>query len=145
MTSALLKKVVRTVTDIHISIYRMSSGKLVNRVANLPLLLLTTNGRKSGKPRTTPIVYVLEGHNYLVAASTGGLDRQPDWYLNLRHQPTAKIEIGKQIIDVDVTITEGEERTWLYQRFKDASDNFAKYEQRTDRVIPVVRLSPIVN
>jgi deazaflavin-dependent oxidoreductase (nitroreductase family) len=143
MTASFLKRVVRIVTNLHIGLYRMSSGKLANRVANLPLLLITTYGRKSRKPRTNPIVYIQEGQNYLVAASTGGMDWHPDWYLNLRQTPQAKIEIGSKVFDVHAEFTTGEERTRLYEKFKAASNNFVKYEARTNRVIPVVRLSPI--
>ena len=143
MASPLLKKAIRAVTALHIGIYRLSGGKLVNRVANLPLLLITTYGRKSGKPRTSPIVYIQEGQSYLVAASAGGMDWHPDWYLNMKHKPQAKIETGARAFEVCAEITEGEERTRLYEKFKAASDNFVKYEQSTSRVIPVVRLTPV--
>jgi deazaflavin-dependent oxidoreductase (nitroreductase family) len=142
MASPLLKKVIRIVTDLHIGVYRMSMGKVVNRVANLPLLLITTYGRKSGKSRTSPIVYIQEGQAYLVAASAGGMDWHPDWYLNIRQTPQAKIEIGGKVFDVRAEITTGEERTRLYEKFKAASNNFVKYEASTSRVIPVVRLIP---
>ncbi|MCC6457438.1 MAG: nitroreductase family deazaflavin-dependent oxidoreductase [Caldilineaceae bacterium] len=142
MASTLLKRVIRLVTDAHIALYRMSSGKLVNKVANLPLLLITTAGRKSGKLRTSPIVYIKDGPDYLVAASAGGMDWHPDWYLNLRNNPKAKIQVGQKVLDVTATMPKGEERTRLYEKFKVASNNFVKYEQSTSRVIPVVRLTP---
>jgi deazaflavin-dependent oxidoreductase (nitroreductase family) len=143
MASPLLKRVIRIVTDLHIGVYRMSKGKLVNRIANLPLLLITTYGRKSGKARTSPIVYIQEGQSYLVAASAGGMDWHPDWYLNMKQRPEARIEIGGKAFEVRAEITTGEERTRLYEKFKAASDNFVKYEASTSRVIPVVRLTPI--
>jgi deazaflavin-dependent oxidoreductase (nitroreductase family) len=123
----------------------MSGGKLANRIANLPLLLITTAGRKSGKLRTSPIVYIKDGKDYLVSASAGGMDWHPDWYLNLKNNPKAKIQVGKQILNVTATMPKGEERTRLYEKFKAASNNFVKYEQNTTRVIPVVRLTPTGN
>ena len=142
MTSALLKRVVRLVTSLHAALYRRSSGKFANRVANLPVLLLTTFGRKSGKPYTTPVVYVMDGQDYLVSASAGGGDRDPGWYLNLKTRPEARIEVGNTAFDVQATMAEGEERTQLYEKFKAASSNFVKYEKSTSRVLPVIRLTP---
>jgi deazaflavin-dependent oxidoreductase (nitroreductase family) len=128
---------------VHVALYRMSKGKFANRIANLPILLLTATGRKSGKQQTTPVVYVKDGEDYLIAASMGGMDWNPAWYHNLKGNPEAKIEVGDKAFDVKAVITEGEERTRLYEQFKTASDNFVQYEQKTSRVIPVIRLRPV--
>jgi deazaflavin-dependent oxidoreductase (nitroreductase family) len=108
----------------------------------LPVLLITTVGRKSGKPHTNPIVYLRDGEDYLVTGSAGGMDWNPNWYHNLKAHPDVKVEIGPQAFDLHAIITEGEERNQLYERFKAASSNFAKYEKGTNRVIPVIRLRP---
>jgi deazaflavin-dependent oxidoreductase (nitroreductase family) len=123
----------------------MSGGKFANTIANLPILLITTYGRKSGKPRTNPIVYLKDGQDYLVSASVGGIDWHPGWYFNLRNKPEAKIQVGDKILKVTATITDGEERTGLYEKFKAASSNFVKYEKGKSRVIPVIRLTPTNN
>jgi deazaflavin-dependent oxidoreductase (nitroreductase family) len=120
----------------------MSAGKFANKIANLPILLITTFGRKSGKPHTNPVVYLESGQDYLVSASAGGMDWHPGWYLNLKNQPRAKIEIGNKTFDVRAEIIEGEERVRLYEKFKAASSNFSKYEKGTSREIPVIRLTP---
>ena len=125
---------------VHNGLYRMSSGKFANKAANLSILLITTIGRKSGKLYTNPVVYLNEGEDYLVAASAGGSDWHPDWYLNLLKTPEAKIEIGKMNIKVLATIVEGEDRNRLYGKFIAASSNFIKYEKNTSRVIPVILL-----
>lgn len=141
MASPSLKRVLRAANSGHVALYRLSGGKLANRVANLPILLITTVGRRSGKPHTNPVVYLNEGQDYLVSASTGGMTWNPSWYFNLRSQPEAKIQVGDQTFKVKATIIDGEERTRLYEKFKAASSNFVKYEKSANRTIPVIRLT----
>ena len=86
MASALLRRIMRPVNSIHVALYRMSRGRTAGHAAGLPLLLLTTTGRKSGKPHTNPVAYLNEGPDYLVSASTGGMTWHPGWYFNLRGQ-----------------------------------------------------------
>ena len=128
------------VNKVHNSLYRMSSGKFANKVANLPILLITTIGRQSGKLYTNPVVYLKEGEDYLVSASAGGMDWHPGWYLNLLKRPEVKIEIGGMVSEVTATVVKGEERNRLYEKFMAASSNFIKYKKNTSRVIPVIRL-----
>jgi deazaflavin-dependent oxidoreductase (nitroreductase family) len=140
--SAPQKKVMKAANRVHVALYRASSGKFAGRIANLPILLITTSGRKSGKPYTNPVVYIKDGQDYLVTASAGGMDWHPGWYFNLKNKPEARIQIGGQAFDVQAVIVDGEERTGLYERFKAVSSNFVKYEKGTSRVIPVIRLIP---
>jgi len=88
-------------------------------------------------------VYVRNNGDYLIAASKGGADSHPAWYLNLEASSEAQVEVEDKVFTVQVTVTEGEERTQLYGKFKVAGDHFATYEQNTQRTIPVVRLTPI--
>ena len=134
--------VLNIANNIHVGLYRMSGGKFANKMANLPVMLITTFGRKSGKPHTNPVVYIEAEQDYLVSASAGGMDWHPGWYLNLKNTPEAKIEIGDKTFNVQAVIIEGEERVRLYGKFKAASSNFSKYEKGTTRVIPVIRLTP---
>jgi deazaflavin-dependent oxidoreductase (nitroreductase family) len=143
MASTFFNTVMTLGKAVHVGLYRLSRGKFANRIANLPILLLTTTGRKSGKSRTTPVVYVKDGDDYVVAASVGGMDWNPAWYHNLKSNPQAKIEIGDKVFNVKAVITEGDERNRLYEQFKAASDNFVQYEKKTNRVIPVIRLKPV--
>jgi deazaflavin-dependent oxidoreductase (nitroreductase family) len=133
--------VLNIANNIHVGLYRMSGGKFANKIANLPIMLITTFGRKSGKPHTNPVVYLEDGQDYLVSASAGGMDWHPGWYLNLKNRPEAKVEIGDKTFNVQAVIIEGEERVRLYGKFKAASSNFSKYEKGTSRVIPVIRLT----
>lgn len=129
-----LKRVLNIANSIHVALYRMSGGKFANQIANLPVLLITTFGRKSGKPHTNPVVYIEAGQDYLVSASAGGMDWHPGWYLNLKNSPEVKIEIGDKRFNVQAVIMDGEERSRLYEKFKAASSNFLKYEKDTSRV-----------
>lgn len=138
-----LRRVLNIANGIHVALYRMSGGKFANQIANMPVLLITTFGRKSGKPHTNPVVYIEDGQDYLVSASTGGMDWHPGWYLNLKNSSEVKIEIAGKAFNVEAVIMDGEERMRLYEKFKAASSNFVKYEKSTSRVIPVIRLTRI--
>jgi deazaflavin-dependent oxidoreductase (nitroreductase family) len=140
MASAALKRVLKAANGVHVALYRISGGRFANQIANLPILLITTVGRKSDKQYTHPVVYIQDGQEYLVSASTGGMDWNPGWYYNLRKRPEATIQIGNQRFSVKAVIAEGEQRTHLYAKFKAASSNFVKYEKATSRLIPVIRL-----
>ena len=140
--SKTMKRVMKIANGLHVALYRASGGKFASEVAGMPLLLMSTVGRKSGKRHTNPIAYLRDGQDYLVAASVGGMDWNPGWYFNLRDQPQATITVGSQSLDVKATIATGDERTQLYEKFKTASSNFVKYEQKTSRIIPVIRLTP---
>jgi F420H(2)-dependent quinone reductase len=85
----------RTLNRIHIFLYRSSGGKILGRIVGSPVLLLTTTGRKSGKPRTIPLVYLVDGENYVVIASD-----DPAWHKNLQNRAPVSIEVQKQKIPV---------------------------------------------
>ena len=142
MASTALNMVLKTANGAHVGLYRMTGGKFANRIAGLPILLITTYGRKSGKPRTHPVVYLRDGRDFVVSASAGGMDWHPGWYFNLKSRPEARIQVGDQTMAVRATILEGAERDRMYDKFKAASSNFVKYEKGTSRVIPVIRLTP---
>jgi deazaflavin-dependent oxidoreductase (nitroreductase family) len=137
-----LMKVMKVANGMHVALYRMSGGKFANRIANMPVLLITTYGRKSGKPHTNPVVYIKDDQDFLVSASAGGMNWHPGWYFNLRNKPEIKIQVGNDTINVKANVVEGDERTRLYDKFKTASSNFVKYEKGTSRIIPVIRLTP---
>ena len=143
MPSKALKLALRTANRMHVSLYRISGGKLANQVAGMPVLLITTWGRKTGRAHTNPVVYLRDGDDFLVTASAGGMDMQPGWYLNLKTNPRAVIQVRDQTVDVMATILVGTERDQLYEQFKAAGSNFVKYGKNTSRVIPVIRLIPV--
>ena len=92
----ILRAMIRAVAPLHRRLYRASGGRLGRNWANdrMPVLLLTTTGRRTGQARTWPVGYLLDGQAYVIVASNGGLPKHPAWFLNLQATPRATIEVG---------------------------------------------------
>jgi deazaflavin-dependent oxidoreductase (nitroreductase family) len=120
--------------------FRANDGKVGGPFEGAPVLLLTATGAKSGERRTTPVVYLQDGDRMVIFASKGGAPNNPGWYHNLRVNPSATVEVGSEKVDVDAVVTEGEERERLFRRQAEIFPQFADYEQKTTRQIPVVAL-----
>ena len=105
-------------------------------------LILHTVGRRSGQPRRTPLSYTKDGATYIVIASDGGSPRHPDWYLNLQADPNADVDVGGRRWRVEAETVTGDERDRLWDQAVRSYGGYAGYQARTDRQIPVVRLSP---
>ena len=125
----------------HRAVYRITRGRLLGRVAGMPVLLLTTTGRRSARPRTTPLTYFHEGDDLVVVASNGGEDTPPAWWLNLRAEPRATITIGTRSEPVTAREATGGERARLWPVITGVNPGYAAYARRTTRPIPVVLLS----
>lgn len=136
-----LMKIGRSANKLHVALYRRSGGKFAARIANLPVMVITTYGRVTGRPTSNAIVYIKENEDYIVSATNGGADWAPGWYLNLKVRQQANIQVGDAAFNVRASILQGVERNQEYQKFIAASPQFAKYEQKTSRLIPVIRLS----
>ncbi len=106
------------------------------------MLLLTTAGRKTAKPWTTPIGYIRDGSSYVVIASNAGSDRHPGWYLNLQQNPVARIQIGNRVLSVRAETAHGDRRQRFWSQVIAAAPGYAAYEARTTREIPLVILTP---
>jgi len=106
-----------------------------------PLLLLNTIGAKSGELRVKPVMYLKDGNRYLVFASKGGYPTNPDWYHNLKAHPDIQIEIGDEIINTHAEEVLGPERDALYSRQSKLYPQFAEYQRKTKRTIPVIALT----
>jgi F420H(2)-dependent quinone reductase len=132
----------RILSGVHGRSYRLTSGKVGGRVAGMPVLLLTTTGRKSGQLRTQPLAYTRAGEGYAVIASKGGAPQHPLWYLNLRANPLAEITVGRDTHKVRARDAEGEERERLWRRLADLYPGYDRYALKTSRQIPVVVLEP---
>jgi deazaflavin-dependent oxidoreductase (nitroreductase family) len=109
----------------------------------MPVLLLTTIGRKTGKTRTQPLTYTLTGERYAVIASKGGANQHPLWYLNLRANPLAEVTVGGETRAVRARDAEGDERERLWRQLADVYPGYDRYAQKTHRRIPVVVLEPV--
>jgi deazaflavin-dependent oxidoreductase (nitroreductase family) len=107
-----------------------------------PLLVLRHTGAKSGVSRVNPVGYLGDAPRYLIFASNGGAPSNPDWYHNLKAQPNTRIEVGSETIDVVAEEATGEERDRLFARGADRFPDLAKHVRKTDRVIPVIVLTP---
>lgn len=127
----------------HAAIYRASRGRIGGRIPGLPsLLLLDHVGAKSGKLRTTPLVYMPDGESLLIVASKGGHSRHPGWLHNLRRHPLTEVQIGSRRVKVRAREADEDERRLLWPKASKYNPHWARYRQRTDREIPLVLLEP---
>jgi F420H(2)-dependent quinone reductase len=125
------------ITRLHVGVFRASRGRVGGRIWGLPILLLTTTGRRSGRQRTTPLCYVPHGEAYVVIASNGGAARHPDWWLNLLHTPRATIEAGRVTEAVRAREAASEERRLLWAEITSIAPGYLRYQERTRRTIPL--------
>ncbi|HEY2072991.1 MAG TPA: nitroreductase family deazaflavin-dependent oxidoreductase [Gaiellaceae bacterium] len=135
----------RILGGVHRRVYRLTGGRLGGRIAAMPVLLLTTVGRTTGKSRTQPLAYTRVDDAYAVIASKGGAARHPLWYLNLRANPLAEVTVGRETHAVRARDAEGEERERLWRRLADVYSGYDRYARKTNRRIPVVVLEPLAS
>lgn len=133
---------IRSFSALNRGLLRASRGRLGNRFRGAPLVLLTTTGRKTGKPRTWPLLTVRDGDSYVFSASNSGHDHHPSWYLNLEADPAVTIEDRGRKIRGRARIVTGDERAAWYQRFVEVYPTYDQYADATDREIPVVIVEP---
>jgi deazaflavin-dependent oxidoreductase (nitroreductase family) len=120
--------------------FRANGGRVGGPFEGAPLLLLTSIGAKSGEARTTPLMYLPDGERIVIFASKAGAPTNPAWYHNLLANPSATVEVGGDIFDVDVSVATGDERERLFSQQSALRPQFADYAQKTTRQIPVVVL-----
>jgi deazaflavin-dependent oxidoreductase (nitroreductase family) len=126
----------------HIRVYRETAGERGHRWHGATVLLLTTQGRSSGEPRTTPLIYRADGERWIVVASKGGAPANPSWFENLAANENATIEVMDQTVPVRATVAEGPERGRLWSLMTEDWPAYDDYQARTDREIPLVVLAP---
>lgn len=126
-----------------ISEFRANQGKVSGQLANMPVLLLTMTGAKSGRTITKPLVYSKDGDRIVIIASFAGGPKNPPWYNNLVANPEATVEVGSDRFRVRATVTSGEERQRLFDRQAEQMPVFTEYQQKTTRQIPVLVLTRI--
>ena len=127
---------------IHVFLYRASGGRIGGRFKAAPVLLLTTTGRKSGKRRTTPLLYGEDAGRYVIVASVGGAPKHPAWYLNLRADAAAAIQVGGRTHAVRAATATPEERARLWTVMTRIYAPYDDYQAKTSREIPLVILTP---
>ena len=134
--------VLRLMSATHTFWYQVSGGIFGAKAFGVPVLLLTTTGRKSGRKRTTPLLYLRDGDNFVIVASKGGSDQHPAWFLNLRANPKAEIMAGRTRMPVRAEIANDEKRARLWPLLVQMYGNYDDYQKSTARKIPVVILHP---
>lgn len=137
--------IIKWMSRINVRLYRATGGRLGGkwRVGSafpwgIPVCLLTTTGRKSGQPRTSPLLFLEDGDRVVLVASQGGLPKNPMWYLNIRANPEVTVQIRSNVRTMQARVASDEERAALWPRLVDLYADFDNYQAWTDRQIPVV-------
>jgi F420H(2)-dependent quinone reductase len=135
-------KLVKTFVDLNVRVYRLTDGRMGGKVKGAPVLLLDHLGRKTGRARTAPVLYLRDGADLVIVGSRGGSDAMPAWFLNLMSTPSTTVQVGSERRAVVARQATAEEKQRLWPRLVEMYDEYAVYQQRTKREIPVVILSP---
>ena len=127
--------------DEHVRRYRETGGEVGHEWREgSTILLLTTKGRNSGQPRTTPLIYAQDGDRYVIVASKGGAPDNPGWYENLAKTPEVELQVRDDVFADQARTAEGEERERLWRKANEVWSHYDEYQTKTDREIPVVVL-----
>ena len=132
---------IRLIGRLHAWLWKLAGGKLGNAFGRAPFMMLTTKGRKTGRSRATPVLYLQDGPDLIVVASFGGNDMHPAWYLNLEQCAEAEVLIKGERRRVVARRVSPEEKKVIWPRLVKKHPNFDIYQQRTSREIPLLRLS----
>jgi deazaflavin-dependent oxidoreductase (nitroreductase family) len=130
--------------EAHVRRYRETGGEVghIWREGST-ILLLTTTGRTSGEKRTVPLIYARDGERYVIIASKGGAPDHPGWYKNLDKEPDVELQVKSEVFPARAHTAQGEERERLWRKANEVWPQYADYEKRTQRQIPVVVLERI--
>jgi deazaflavin-dependent oxidoreductase (nitroreductase family) len=123
--------------------FRANAGHVGGMFDAMPILLLHHLGAKSGESRVNPLAYQADGGRYVIFASKAGAPTNPGWYYNLKAHPDTTVEVGADTLQVSASEASGEERERLYRTQAERMPQFVEYAQKTDRVIPVIVLTPV--
>lgn len=132
----------RLAIRLHRVVYRLTGGRVLGRIGHLEQVLLTTTGRTTGQPRTTPLAVTVVGDRLALVASDGGADRDPGWYRNLVAHPDVVVQRGAGHHPMRARTATGDERAELWSAVVANYAGYAAYQAKTDRQIPVVVLTP---
>jgi deazaflavin-dependent oxidoreductase (nitroreductase family) len=130
-------------TKFHKAVFRASNGRIGGKGFGMPVVILTTTGRKSGKKRETMLTTpVHDEKQVILVASYGGDDRHPTWFLNLRDDPKVELTMAGKTRPMTARVASSEEKAELWPRVLEAYKGYGQYQKRTDRDIPLVILEP---
>jgi F420H(2)-dependent quinone reductase len=133
-------RAVNALTRLHVAAYRRSGGRIGGSWAGAPVLLLEHVGRRSGQPRTTPLLFLEDGDDLVIVGSRGGSDAPPAWWLNLESQPRTTVQVGPRRREVEARTASPEEKERLWPRVVEMYSDYDTYRRRTERDIPLVIL-----
>ena len=129
-----------------IRLYRLSLGRIGGSFGwmggPMPVLLLTTTGRRSGKRRTAVLGYLFDGERYVVVGSNNGEPSDPAWLMNIRSQPRVTIQVRERVLEATGSVAEPDDRARLWAELMRVGPGYGRYETMTTREIPLVFLTP---
>lgn len=132
---------VKLLSTLHTSLYRLTAGRIGRRLVQNDMLLLTTTGRNTGSDHTVPLLYLRDDDRLVIIASYGGRPSHPEWYLNLESNPDASVQILGEHREVVASTMSADEREVWWPTIVAAYRDYAVYQARTSRAIPVVLLT----
>jgi deazaflavin-dependent oxidoreductase (nitroreductase family) len=134
---------IKLVNALHRTLFSATKGRIGGRIGGMEAVALTTTGRKTGEKRTSMLTApIVEGDKVILIASYGGGPKHPQWYLNLQANPTVEVTRAGKTINMTARTAEPAERSELWPRVTAAYKGYAGYQEKTDREIPVVILTP---
>jgi deazaflavin-dependent oxidoreductase (nitroreductase family) len=136
-----MRPVTRLFTNLHVLLYKLTGGKA--QIAKYPTMLLTVKGRKTGKLRTVPLIYIRDADRFVIAAAYAGSEQNPTWWLNLQASGEGLVQVMRDAVRVRAQVAPPEARAELWQRLSAMYPYFTDYQTRTSREIPIVILSPM--
>ncbi|HZE65893.1 MAG TPA: nitroreductase family deazaflavin-dependent oxidoreductase [Sporichthyaceae bacterium] len=141
-SNAVKDTIAKTFAGLHTALIRRSGGRFGKTFKKAPVLLLTTTGRKSGQPRTSPLLYLRDGQDLAVVASYGGDDRYPAWFHNLTANPEVSAELEGKKVELRASVADAATKARLWPDLLTMYKTYESYQKKTDRELPVVLLSP---
>jgi deazaflavin-dependent oxidoreductase (nitroreductase family) len=142
LSNSLGARGLRWTGKLNVPVYRLSGGRIGGKVGEGPVLLLTTTGRKSGEPRTAPILYLAHGEAMILIDTNGGNEKLPAWSHNLKARPQAEVEVGRRKLAVTARVAAGAEREELWRACVAQYSGFDEYIEWLDRTPSVWVLEP---
>jgi F420H(2)-dependent quinone reductase len=144
LTKRMDERLLKLLLPLLIFLYRVTSGRIAGSMNGTAVLLLTTTGRRSGEQRTVPLSYIKDASSYVIAATNGGRDSQPGWFLNVRVHSQVTLQVKNQIVKANAEIAGPEQRCELWMRFvQEAPQVYEGLQARTNRAFPLVIFHPL--
>ena len=140
-----MRRLFKLIRSIHSAIYRLTDGRIGSSIGKMPILILSTRGRRSGRVHKVPLAYLMEKDAYVVIASYRGQPRHPAWYLNLLDDPKAMVQVKGWKTSVTAQKADHEARQRLWTSLITRAPLYQVFQSRTKRQIPLVFLTPETN